>query len=133
MTYLLDTNVCIELMNERNTHAAHKLASVSPHEIRLCAVVKAEMFHGAYKSGREKNLDLVRTFSASFESLPFDDSAAEMYGRLRTALEKQGKLIGPNDLLIASIALANNVTLVTHNTDEFKRVPELKLEDWQAG
>lgn len=131
MTYLLDTNICIELMNERDSHAAHKLASVSPREIRLCAVVKAEMYHGAYKSGREKNLNLVRAFSTSFESLPFDDLAAETYGRLRTALEKQGKLIGPYDLLIAAIALAHGVTLVTHNTSEFGRVPDLALEDWQ--
>jgi len=132
MTYLLDTNICIELMNKRDSHAARKLASVSPREIRLCAVVKAELYHGAYKSGREKNLNLVRAFSTSFESLSFDDLAAETYGRLRTALEKQGKLIGPNDLLIASIALAHSVTLITHNTDEFKRVPDLTLEDWQT-
>ena len=70
MTYLLDTNICIELMNERDSHAARKLASDSPREIRLCAVVKAELYHGAYKSGREMNLNLVRAFSASFESLP---------------------------------------------------------------
>ena len=132
MTYLLDSNICIELMNERDSHAARKLASVSPREIRLCAVVKAELYHGAYKSGREKNLNLVRAFSTSFESLPFDDLSAETYGRLRTALEKQGKLIGPNDLLIASIPLAHGVILVTHNTEEFKRVPDLTLEDWQA-
>jgi len=132
MTYLLDTNISIELMNERDSHAARKLASVSPGEIRLCAVVKAELYHGAHKSGREKNLNLVRAFSASFESLPFDDLAAEMCGRLRTALEKQGRLIGPNDLLIASIALAHGATLITHNTEEFKRVPDLILEDWQT-
>ena len=66
------------------------------------------------------------------ESLPFDDPAAEIYGQLRTALEKQGKLIGPYDLLIAATALAHGVTLVTHNTEEFKRVPDLTLEDWQT-
>lgn len=133
MTFLLDTNVCIELLNERDSRVAKKLASISPPDIRLCSIVKAELYHGAYKSGREKNLNLVRAFSASLESLPFDDSAAETYGQLRLALEKQGKLIGPYDLLIASIALVNNVTLVTHNMDEFKRVPDLKLEDWQVG
>jgi tRNA(fMet)-specific endonuclease VapC len=130
--YLLDTNVCIELLNERGGQAAKKLASVSPRDIRLCSIVKAELYHGAYKSGREKNLSLVKAFSSSFDSLPFDDSAAEVYGKLRTTLEKQGKLIGPYDLLIASIVLANNVTLVTHNMDEFKRVPDLALEDWQS-
>lgn len=132
MTYLLDSNICIELMNERNSGAAIKLASISPREIRLCSVVKAELYHGAYKSRREENLQLVRTFSASFESLPFDDSAAEIYGQLRFALEKKGTVIGPNDLLIAATALAHHVTLITHNTDEFKRVPGLLLEDWQA-
>jgi tRNA(fMet)-specific endonuclease VapC len=123
---------CIELMNERDSLAARKLASVSPCEIHLCAVVIAELFHGAYKCGHEKNLNLVRAFSTSFESLPFDDLAAETYGHLRTALEKRGKLIYPNDLLIASIALEHGVTLITHNTDEFKRVPDLTLEDWQT-
>jgi len=67
-------------------------------------------------------------FLESFESLSFDDDAAEVYGRLRAFLEKRGELIGPNDLLIAATALAHDVTLVTHNTDEFKRVPDLSLE-----
>ncbi|MFZ5822421.1 MAG: type II toxin-antitoxin system VapC family toxin [Chloroflexota bacterium] len=132
MTYLLDTNVCIELLNKRDTLPARKLASVSPREIRLCSVVKAELYHGAYKSGREKNVTLVQAFSAAFESLPFDDLAAELYGRLRTLLEKQGRLIGPNDLLIASIALAQGVTLITHNVKEFSRIPDLTMEDWQV-
>jgi tRNA(fMet)-specific endonuclease VapC len=86
MTYLIDTNFCIELLNKRDSPAARKLASVSPPEVRLCSVVKAELYHGAYKGGREANLILVRSFSASFESLPFDDRCAEVYGRLRTEL-----------------------------------------------
>jgi len=131
MIYLLDTNFCIELLNHRDSQAARKLALTSPQDIRLCSVVKAELYHGVYKSGRETNSSLVRSFFALFESLPFDDRSAEIYGRLRTELEKQGKLIGPNDLLIASIALANGATLITHNTDEFSRVPDLVIEDWQ--
>lgn len=131
MIYLLDTNFCIELLNKKDSTAARKLVEVSPRNIRLCSVVKAELFHGAYKSGYETNIALVRAFSNSFESLPFDDRAAEVYGQLRTQLEKQGKLIGPNDLLIASIALAHNATLVTHNTVEFSRIQALSLEDWQ--
>ncbi len=132
MTYLLDTNFCIELLNRRDSQAARRLASVSPREIRLCSVVKAELFHGAYKSRREENMHVVKTFSSSFESLPFDDRSAEVYGRLRTELERQGNLIGPNDLLIASIALANSVTLITHNTAEFSRIANLTIEDWQT-
>lgn len=130
MTYLLDTNFCIELLNESDSQSARKLALVNPQDVRLCAIVKAELFHGAYKSGREANLKLVKSFTALFESLPFDDRAAETYGYLRTDLEKQGKLIGPYDLLIASISLANGATLITHNTAEFSRVSGLIIEDW---
>lgn len=132
MTYLLDTNFCIELLNQRESQAARKLASVNPLDVRLCSVVKAELYHGAYKSGRESNLNLIRSFTALFESLPFDDRSAEVYGRLRTELEKLGKLIGPNDLLIASIALVHGTTLITHNTTEFSRIPGLSFEDWQV-
>jgi tRNA(fMet)-specific endonuclease VapC len=130
--YLLDTNFCIEILNRKDSVAAKKLTSVSPSLIRLCAVVKAELFHGAYKSGRESNINLVRVFCSLFVSLPFDDRAAEVYGQVRSELEKQRKLIGPNDLLIASIAIAHNVTLVTHNISEFSRISNLKIEDWQV-
>lgn len=131
MIYLLDTNFCIELLNKKDSKAARKLAQASPLDIRLCSVVKAELFHGACKSGRETNLDLVRVFSSTFDSLPFDDQSAEVYGQIRTELEKRGKLIGPNDLLIASIALAHGATLVTHNKSEFSQIHGLVIEDWQ--
>lgn len=132
MTFLLDTNFCIELLNRRDSQAARKLAAASPQDIRLCSVVNAELYHGAYKSGRETNLKLIRSFTSLFESFYFDDRSAEVYGYIRTELEKQGKLIGPNDLMIASIALAHKATLITHNTAEFSRIPALLLEDWQA-
>jgi len=133
MTYLLDTNVCIELLNQRDTSVAHKLAWVVPQTVRLCSVVIAELYHGAYKSSRrEANLALLRQFCAQFDSLPFDDDAAQVYGRLRAGLEKQGMLIGSHDLLIAAIAVARGVTLVTRNVAEFGRVPDLTLENWQT-
>lgn len=132
MIYLLDTNFCIEILNKKDSLAAKKLTQVNPRNIRLCSVVKAELFHGAYKSGREVNIKLVRAFCNMFESLSFDDRAAEAYGQVRTELEKQGKLIGPNDLLIASIVIANGVTLITHNISEFSRISNIKIEDWQG-
>jgi tRNA(fMet)-specific endonuclease VapC len=134
MKYLLDTNACIGYLNGRAIGVRQRLESMPPGEVFVCSVVKAELFYGAMKSP-----DLARTlarqtvFLEQFDSLPFDDLAAEEYGRVRAYLEKRGEIIGPNDLLIASIALAHGVTLVTHNTDEFKRVPGLNLEDWQAG
>ena len=133
MTYLLDTNACVELLDARDTTIAQKLTLIVPQEIRVCSVVKAELYHGAYKSQRrEANLLLLQRFFECFDSLPFDDVAAEQYSRLRAFLAKQGTPIGPNDLLIASIALANKVTLVTHNTREFERIPGLDLADWQS-
>jgi tRNA(fMet)-specific endonuclease VapC len=97
-------------------------------------VVLGELISGAYHSGpayRSNNLTQIATLRQQFASLPFDDPAAEQYGRVREQLASAGMPIGPNDLLIASIALANGLTLVTHNTTEFSRVPGLAIEDWQ--
>ena len=90
------------------------------------------MYYGAYKSARrDANLALLAKFFDQFVSLPFDDASAEAYGRLRAELARRGTPIGPNDLMIAAIALAYDLTLVTHNTAEFSRVPGLRLEDWE--
>jgi tRNA(fMet)-specific endonuclease VapC len=133
MKYLLDTNTCIEFLRRSDSPVKQKLAQTDLEDVGLCSVVKAELYHGAQKSVRsEDNLALMRDFFATFNSLPFDDAAAEVYGRLRAFLEKRGEPLGPNDLLIASIAIARGVILVTHNTAEFKRVPDLDLEDWQV-
>ena len=133
MTYLLDTNVCIDYLNGRVIRVREHMESLSPSEVVLCSIVKAELFYGAMKSVNP-SLTLARQepFISQFLSLPFDDTAAEQYGRLRAFLAKQGLSIGPNDLLIAAIALANNVILVTHNTNEFEHVPGLQIQDWQA-
>src|SRR5580704_157122 len=77
------------------------------------------------------NLALIVKLRQQFVSLPFDDRAAEEYGRIRAHLAAAGTPIGPNDLMIAAIALAKQMTLVTQNTTEFSRVPGLALEDWQ--
>jgi tRNA(fMet)-specific endonuclease VapC len=99
----------------------------------LCSVVKAELVYGAHRSRQtEQNLKRLDHFFSAFRSLPFDDQAAIVYGRIRALLADAGRLIGPNDLLIAAIALANHAILVTHNTSEFSQVPDLKLEDWQS-
>lgn len=133
MKYLLDSNTCIEFLRKRDSAVKRNMAGVNWDDIVLCSVVKAELYYGAHRSARpDENLKNMREFFQSFESLHFNDSAAEEYGRLRVLLQKQGTLIGPNDLLIASIALANSVTLVTHNKGEFSRVPGLQMEDWQA-
>ena len=93
--------------------------------------MKAELYYGAYKSQqRAQTLCQARSVHQDFHSYAFDDAAAEAYGRIRADLAAQGTPIGPNDLMIAAIALANNLILVTHNTREFARVAGLTLEDW---
>lgn len=131
--YLLDTNACIHLLNGTSAPLAERLRRESPATVRLCAVVKAELYHGARRSSRvAENLSLLGRFFQPFVSLPFDDRCAEHYGQIRTGLEREGRLIGPNDLMIAATARAHGLTLVTHNSAEFARVPALPLEDWEG-
>jgi tRNA(fMet)-specific endonuclease VapC len=131
--YLLDTDTCVEYLRQANSLVVQRIRAKSPNELRLCSVVLAELYYGAHRSAKpQANLAKVQAFAQPFLSLPFDDKAAEIYGRIRADLAAQGALIGPNDLLIAAIALAHGAVLVTHNVAEFSRVPGLVVEDWQA-
>lgn len=132
MIYLLDTNVCIHLLNEKHPVILQRLKQHSPVDIAICSVVKAELLYGARRSQRvEANLQLLKVFFAPLQSLAFDDNCAEHYGQIHADLLSQGKPIGPNDTLIAAIARAHNATLITHNTSEFSRVAGLRIEDWE--
>ena len=133
MIYLLDANTWIQHLRGRNSTITHKLSTLHPGNIRLCSIVRAELLFGALRSAQPiHNRALVEHFCRRFVSLPFDDHAADAYAEIRAHLAATGQLIGPNDLLIAAIALANNLTLVTHNIREFNRVLGLQLEDWEA-
>jgi tRNA(fMet)-specific endonuclease VapC len=135
VSYLLDTNSWIEhLRRGTASNVTARLASAQPGSVCLCSVVLAELVYGAMRSSavhQAANLALLARLRQQFVSLPFDDQAAEEYGKVRAHLASLGTPIGPNDLLIAAIALANGMTLVTHNTTEFSRVPGLVLQDWQ--
>jgi tRNA(fMet)-specific endonuclease VapC len=132
MRYLLDANICIRYLNQRSQPIIHRLESLSPDDIAVCAVVKAELFFGAMKSrDPQATLTQQQDFFDLFVSLPFDDVAALAYARIRADLAALGTPIGPNDLMIAAIALANDLTLVTHNTREFSRISHLPIEDWE--
>ena len=131
MSYLLDTNICIAFLNEREARLKKKLERTSPERLKLCSVVKAELLYGARHSARvDANLERMARFFAAFESVPFDDDAASHYSLLRTQLQRAGTPIGGNDMMIASIALASDFTLVTRNQDEFLRVAGLRVEAW---
>ncbi|HTN85713.1 MAG TPA: type II toxin-antitoxin system VapC family toxin [Sorangium sp.] len=133
MKYLLDSHTCIRFINQRSQALIDRLTETPDEEIYVCSVVKAEMFYGSERSTRrERNLTVQRTFFSRYKSLSFDDMAAETYAVIRADLEGRGQTIGANDLLIAAIALAHELTLVTHNVSEFSRVTKLRLEDWEA-
>jgi tRNA(fMet)-specific endonuclease VapC len=132
MIFLLDTNACIRYLNSPDSALARRLASLNAADIRLCSVVKAELLYGALHSGNPtRALSVFSYFAAPFTSIPFDDLAAEAYGRIRADLASRGTPIGPNDLMIAAIAVANDLTLITHNVREFSRVDGLHFEDWE--
>ena len=131
--FLLDTNVCIRILNGSSPPVAARLQATNPAEVRLSAVVKAELLYGARKSTRiDDNLRLLRRFFIPFVSLPFDDRCAEEAGLIRLDVERSGRPIGPNDLLIAASARAHDLVLVTHNRREFGRIPGLRVEDWES-
>ncbi len=133
MRYLLDTNTCIRYVNGRSPQIRAKLPTIPRADVAVSAITKAEMFYGSAKSQTpEQSLKKQLEFLETVKSLPFDDATATEYGRLRAYLEKQGTPIGGNDLLIAATALAHDLILATHNTDEFGRVPGLKVEDWEV-
>jgi tRNA(fMet)-specific endonuclease VapC len=132
MIYLLDTNVCARYLNGKSLAIRQRLQSTNLADIAVCSVVKGELFYGAMKSNNlEKTLDRQQEFLKLFVSLPFDDDASLIYGRIRAELSAKGIIIGANDLQIAAIAMVNNLILVTHNVREFSRVNGLRFEDWE--
>ncbi len=107
MTYLPDTNAWIGFLNADGSKVQQRLKATDSSDIRLCSIVKAELYFGAERSSRrEENLKLLNELFAGIESLDFDDKAALMYGEIRSDLASAGTPIGPNDLMIAAIALA---------------------------
>ena len=131
--YLLDTNVCIHLLNGSHEGLIGQFQGLQPNQIALCAIVKSELYYGARHSRQvEGNLRLLAQFFQPLTSLPFDDRCAEEAGLIRADLTEQGMPIGPNDVLIAATARANDSVLVTHNTKEFSRVTGLRLVDWEV-
>lgn len=130
--YLPDTNVWAVYLRGKNSLVRQRLASKSANEMALGSVVLGELLYGTLRSANPaKNRAAVDALIAPYVCLPFDQRAADQFATLRHHLETLGTPIGPYDLQIAAIALANDCTLVTHNTAVFSRVPGLLLEDWE--
>lgn len=118
-------------MRGRDTRIRDRLASHPPATIRICSVVVSELVYGAFRSADpNRDYSAVREFLRPYVVLPFTETAAEMAGILRARLAQKGTPIGPYDIQIATTAVTENCTLVTHNVGEFSRVPSLRIEDW---
>ena len=129
--YLLDTNICIYLMKDMYPQLTSRLLSCSPHDLLISTVTLFELEYGAARSSwGERTRQKLAMFLAPFNIIAFSAEDAAIAGKLHGYLEKHGQPIGPYDVQIAAQALSRDVTLVTHNVDEFQRIPMLKLEDW---
>ena len=132
MRYLLDTNICIYCINRKYPQLFDKvLLRHQQFGISVSAISKAEMYAGSYRrraSARYRQ-EQDKCFSY-FPSLPFDDKAADVYGRIHARLRDRGQLMGVADMQIAAIAMANDLTVVTHDVRGFTRLPDLPTEDW---
>ena len=131
--FMLDTNVCVDILPSHAADLFNRLRPFHLDEIAVSSITFAELQYGAAKSARPGwHQDLLAQFCAPLLILPFDDLAAESYGKVRATLEGAGTPIGPLDTLIASHALSLDVTLVTNNEREFRRVVGLRVENWRA-
>lgn len=131
MMYLLDTNICIYALKDKYPALKRKLLSIHPDEIAVSSVSVLELEYGAAKSKwGDKTREVMRRFLSSYEILPFTVGDAEICGQLRAALAATGTPIGAYDIMIAAQGVARGITVVTHNTGEFERVPGLHLVDW---
>ncbi len=128
--YLLDTNILSDLLRNPGGRVAKKVALLGEATICTSIVVACELRYGGAKSGSPRLVERVENLLETLEVLPLDKDSDRRYAEIRSQLDKRGRPIGPNDLLIASHALALDLILVTHNVEEFTRVPDLRLEDW---
>ena len=125
--YLLDTCTCIALIKEQVSVVEH-IRKAGVDECKISDVTLAELYFGAYKSGRKEHFDDVIVIFNLFEQ--YQITALRKYGEIRYQLEKQGRKIGDMDMLIAATALEEDLIVVTGNVDHFNRIPGLKVENW---
>lgn len=133
MRYLLDTNAVISILRGRSRSLLARYVTVPRVRICTCSPVRAELFYGSLRSAKPvENRAKQEEFLEGLTSFDFDDSAADAYARARAQVEANGGSLGAMDYVIAAIAVANDLTLITHNVREFSRVPGLRYDDWEA-
>ena len=130
MKYLLDTNICVYWL-KGNEHIEQKVLSVGIDNIFISFVTVSELYYGAYKSERvDENLAMMRKLTDRINVIDSDDAISKAFGNLNASLESAGLIIDDADMFIAVCALVHGLTMVTNNTKHFKRIKELKLDNW---
>jgi len=130
LAYLLDTNILSDLIRNPQSIVAAQINKAGEDTICTSIIIAAELRYGAAKANSAKLTERIGLILSALEILPLETPADHQYASLRHHLTHRGTPIGPNDLLIAAHALANNLTVVTANVSEFSRVPGLKVENW---
>lgn len=128
--YLLDTNICIYVINHKPAQVFERFRQFQLGELAISSITASELAFGVEKSGSMRNNQALNKFLAPLEILPYNEQAIWHYAQLRHQLQSSGQLIGSLDMLIAAHALALDCALVTNNTKEFERIDGLKLENW---
>lgn len=130
MRYLLDTDTCIYWLKGK-IPVQNKLLKVGFHQVCICQITVSELYFGAYNSSKiENNLKTVDDFLKNISVLSFSNNSLKKFGELKALLRKQGNIVADFDLLIASVALTENLILVTNNTRHYQRILEIKLDNW---
>lgn len=130
MSYLLDTSAVVHLLNLHDPLAT-RVRDVGPVPIAISSITVAELRHAAARSPRPQRTRAEQDAAlAPFRVLAFDESAADRYADVRAHLEAKRRFVGDRELMVAAIALANRMTVVTGRVSEFRRVPGLRVEDW---
>lgn len=130
LRYLLDTNIVIYVLKRRPIEVL-PVFNANAGRMAISSITLAELLHGAEKSSRvSENLSAIEDFCSRLDVLPYGPKAAQHYGAIRAALEKQGRPVGVNDLHIAGHARSEGLVLVTNNVSEFARIPALGVENW---
>ena len=131
LRYMLDTNIVSELVRRPAGDVAQRAGTLEPGNMAISIIVASELRYGAERLGSVRLARQLDAVLSAIETLPLSEPADRHYGLIRSALERIGRPIGHNDLLIAAHARALGATLVTKNVGEFSRVPDLMIEDWQ--
>lgn len=131
MRYLIDTNICIYIMNQRPAEVVEHFKKHTLGDIGISSVTVSELYYGVSKSQRkQKNAKRLQAFLLPFDILSYDEAASIHYGDIRAELEAKGNVIGALDMMIAAHARSQDLVLVTNNESEFLRVPALQVENW---